>query len=130
MMRNLSLLKPVLLLAAVLFTSAAWSQRTIRGAVVDADGEPLIGATILEVGTSNGTVTDFDGNYELTLTTDNPSLTFSFTGYKAQTIEVGAQTTLNITMTTDAELLDEVVVVGYGFQKKVNLTGSVASLQS
>lgn len=130
MMRNLSLLRPVLLLAAVLFTSAAWSQRTVNGTVVDADNEPLIGATILEVGTANGTVTDFDGKFELTLMTEKPSLTFSFTGYKAQTIEVGAQTILNITLTTDAELLDEVVVVGYGSQKKVNLTGSVASLQS
>ena len=129
-MRNLSFLKPVLLLAAVLLTSAAWSQRTVRGTVVDADGEPLIGATILEVSTSNGTITDFDGNYELNLSGSDASLTFSFTGYESQTIKVGAQTQIDITLTTDTELLDEVVVVGYGSQKKVNLTGSVASIQS
>ena len=101
---------------------------TVTGQVTDTDGGSLIGVTVLEVGTPNGTITDFDGNYQITISGENASLTFSYTGYQPQTVVVGAQTRIDITLTEGTALLDEVVVVGYGTQKKSDLTGSIASL--
>lgn len=101
----------------------------ISGKVMDANGEPVIGATIKETGASNGTITDFDGNFVL----DTPSgamLEVSYVGYKSQLLEAVPGKMLSVTMREDSELLDEVVVVGYGTQKKVNLTGAVESVDS
>jgi TonB-linked SusC/RagA family outer membrane protein len=99
---------------------------TVKGTVRDANNEPVIGATIVEAGnTSHGTVTDIDGNYVLTNVPANASLMYSFVGLKPQTIAVNGQTTIHIILSTDTEILDEVVVVGYGTQRKVNLTGAV-----
>ena len=98
---------------------------TVKGLVADATGEPVIGASVVEKGTSNGTVTDLDGNFTLRVT-PGATLTISFVGYQTQ--EVKAAPTLKIVLKEDSELLDEVVVVGYGTQKKVNLTGAVANV--
>ena len=110
--------------------SAAHSNKVkkVSGRIVDASGEPLIGAAILEKGTTNGVTTDFDGKFEINLTTENPQLICSYVGYKQQIVRALSGKSLNIALAEDAELLEEVVVVGYGTQSKVNLTGSVASV--
>lgn len=97
---------------------------TVKGTVVDGTGEPVIGANIMVKGTTNGTITDIDGNF--TLNNAKGTLVISFIGYKTQEIAVkGNETNLKIVLKDDSELLDEVVVVGYGTQKKATMTGSV-----
>lgn len=96
----------------------------MSGTVVSkSDGEPVIGATILERGTTNGTITDFDGKFSLTV---NPGseISISYIGFKTQVVK--AQSVLNIVLAEDTEVLDEVVVTGYMTEKKASLTGSVA----
>ncbi len=105
-------------------------KRTITGNVNDSDGNPLPGASILEVGTQNGTSTDFDGNFSIELENDNAELQFSFIGFKAQTLNVGSSDILNVTLLADASSLDEIVVTGYGTQLLRNITGSVATIDS
>lgn len=101
--------------------------KKVTGKVVDANGEPVIGATIKEQGTANGTITDFDGNFTLDVA-DNAMLEVSYIGYKSQELKAVAGKMLSVTLREDTEVLDEVVVVGYGTQKKVNLTGSVETV--
>lgn len=102
--------------------------RTITGKVLDEDGYPIIGANIMEKGSaSNGTVTDIDGLFSIAVP-ENAVLQVTYIGYIEQEIRVGAQSNLTIILIEDSKRLDEVVVVGYGIQKKVNLTGSVASV--
>ncbi|MGI6574184.1 MAG: SusC/RagA family TonB-linked outer membrane protein [Fermentimonas sp.] len=105
--------------------------KTITGKVVDANGEPIIGATIIVKGdATKGTVTDVSGNYTLTNISENNMLVFSFVGMKNQELSVSGQTTINVTMEEDAIGLQEVVAIGYGTQKKVNLTGAVSSINA
>ena len=96
---------------------------------IDTRHEPVIGAAVLEKGTSNGTITNLDGEYSLKVS-PGATLVFSYIGYKTQEIRVSANTNINVTLAEDAEQLQEVVVVGYGVQKKSSLTGSVASVSS
>ncbi len=110
------------------FSSEVMGQQQVTGTVTNADNTPLIGVNILEEGTSNGTVTDIDGTYELTVQ-PNASISFSYTGYQTQTVEVLDQQVINIQLTEGA-LLDEVVVVGYGTERKSTLTGAVASIDN
>ena len=109
---------------------SAFAQKRITGTVTDAaGGEPLIGANIVEKGVSaNGTVTDADGNFSLSVS-PGATLVVSFIGYVTQEIAVGNQTQLQITLQEDLQALEEVVVVGYGVQKKRDLTGAVASIK-
>ena len=100
---------------------------TIKGNVKDAKGEPIIGASILEKGTTNGTVTDFDGNFMLSAPKGS-TIGISYIGYKSQDIINQGQSNLIVVLQEDTEVLDEVVVVGYGTQKKATLTGAVASV--
>lgn len=100
---------------------------TVQGKVVDTKGEPLIGVSVAVKGTTNGTLTDVEGAYSISTTTD-ATLTFSYVGYKAQSVVVGNQKTINITMLEDAQMMSEVVVVGFGVQKKENLTGAVGTV--
>lgn len=102
-------------------------KKQITGTIVDTYNEPLIGVNIIEKGTTNGTVTDIDGNFSLSVA-ENAILHISYIGYLAQEVNTTGQTTLNITMKEDTHALEEIVVVGYGTQKKVNLSGSVASV--
>ena len=104
-------------------------ERPIKGRVVDTDGQGIPGATVLVQGTNIGTVTDIDGNFSFEVP-DNAVLIFSFIGYQQQVVSVGNRDEINVTMTEDLSSLDEVVVVGYGTQKKVNLTGAVSSINS
>ena len=107
--------------------SAFAQQISIKGHVVDATGEPVIGASVVEKGTTNGTITDVDGNFSLSVPT-NSTLTISFVGYKMQTVPVNGKNSLKVTLQEDTEVLDEVVVVGYGTMKKSDLTGAVSSV--
>ncbi len=101
---------------------------TVSGNVTDDTGLEVIGATIIVEGSPGvGTTTDIDGNYTLNNVPSNGNLVFSYVGYATQTIPVNGRTTINVVMATDTELLDEVVVVGYGTQRRVNLTGAVGT---
>lgn len=103
-------------------------QQKIKGQVIDNKGAPLAGASILEKGTIKGTQTDFDGNFSLEVSGPNATLVVSYVGYTTREIIVGTQTTLTIKMEENSAQLDEVVIVGYGTQKKTNLTGAVADV--
>ncbi|MCU4177241.1 TonB-dependent receptor [Marinilabiliaceae bacterium N1Y90] len=104
--------------------------RTISGTVTDDMNEPLPGVSIQIEGTTQGTITDFDGNYTLSLPEGNVILHFSFIGFENKKIEVGTQTVLNVQLQMDTEGLDEVVVVGYGTMKKSDLSGASVSLDA
>lgn len=119
------------LVTAVMFlfsTSAVGQAISIKGKVADKAGEPIIGASVLVQGTSNGAVTDLDGVFTLTNVPTNAMLKVSYIGYKPESLAVNGRKSLIITLQEDTEVLDEVVIVGYGVQKKVNLTGSVSAV--
>lgn len=104
--------------------------KKISGTIIDEKGEPVIGASILVDETSNGTITNIDGEYSLTGVPENSTLTISYVGYKTIKLKASDKNLSNIILQEDSELIDEVVVVGYGTVKKRDLTGSVASLSS
>ena len=110
--------------------SSLWAQRRISGTVTDAaSGEPLIGANVLVVGTGEGTVTDFDGKYALSVPAGYDRLQFSYTGYTSQEVNLGASDVMDVQLEA-GEVLEEIVVVGYGSTKKKDLTGSVTAITS
>lgn len=102
--------------------------RKISGKVSDKSGDELIGVTVLEKGTENGTITDIDGTFNLTLSSSNPVLIFSYVGFTTLELPVSDSRDLNVTLQEDITGLDEVVVVGYGTQKKATLTGSISQV--
>lgn len=105
-------------------------QRTVTGVIKDTNGEPLIGANVTQKGTSNGTITDIDGKFSLSAS-EGSTLTVTYIGYMKQDVKLkSGQSNLSITLREDSEMLEEVVVVGYGIQKKVNLTGAVETVKS
>lgn len=123
---------PKLLMLLCMFLcsfTTVFAQKTVKGTVFDETGQPVIGANVLEKGTTNGRITDIDGNFTLTVQ-DNAILVVSFIGYTDQEISTKGKTEFKITLKEDTEMLDEVVVVGYGIQKKMNLTGSVSTVSS
>ncbi|HBL34034.1 MAG TPA: SusC/RagA family TonB-linked outer membrane protein, partial [Porphyromonadaceae bacterium] len=101
---------------------------TLRGNVSDTKGDPLVGVTVQAEGSTAGTVTDADGNFTLPNVPGNATLVVSYMGMRTQTIELNGRTTLNVVLEEDAELLDEVVVVGYGTQTRREITGSIANV--
>lgn len=103
------------------------TRKTITGTVTDVNGESIIGANIIEVGTSNGTITDIDGKFSLRVA-DNASIRVTYIGFLPQTLNTAGRTSFNIILQEDAQALEEVVVVGYGIQKKANLTGAVSTV--
>ena len=113
-----------ILLGCLLSFNVMAQVKAISGLVTDVTGEPVIGASVVEVGTTNGVITDLNGKFSLKVA-PNSQFLVSYIGYKQQTIKVGSESTYNIVLKEDAEVLDEVVVVGYGSQKKVNVTGAV-----
>ena len=119
-------------LAVVMLMGAfsAFAQQSVSGKVTSSDdGSGIPGVNILEKGTSNGTVSDADGNYTISVGA-NATLVFSFVGYAAQEVAVGSQTSVNVSMKSDITSLSEVVVIGYGEISKKDLTGAVASVKS
>lgn len=124
---NFNMFRTLSLALLMMLGVAAYAQTTVTGTVTDAaNGEPIIGASILEIGTTNGTITDFDGNFELKVKS-GAKLSISYMGYKTQ--ELDAKPNMNVRLGEDAELLEEVVVVGYGVVKKNDATGSVTAIK-
>ena len=103
-------------------------EQTITGKVTDETGEPLPGATVIEKGTANGTVTDMNGEFSLTVSGKDAVLVFSFVGYQSEEMALGEQTRINMLLVPDITTLGEIIVVGYGTQKKSSLTGSVEQI--
>lgn len=116
-----------LLMSVVCFM--AYAQKTVTGTVKDAAGEPMIGVSVLVDGTTNGGVTDLDGNFTIQKVPNNGVLKFSYVGFRDQKVSVAGKNSISVTLQEDAMGLDEVVVVGYGTMKKKDLTGSVASIK-
>ena len=106
-------------------STAAMAQGKVSGKVVDATGEPVIGASVIVKGTSNGTVTDLDGKFEMPNVPSGSRLEISYVGYRTQNIAVDGKSQLSVTLEEDKQLLDEVVVVGYGVQRKSDVTGAL-----
>lgn len=103
---------------------------SVTGTILDSNNQPLPGASIVEKGTSNGTQSDFDGNFEIQVTDENAVLVVSYVGFSTQEIPLAGQTTIDVSLQEDAAKLDEVVVIGYGTQKKSDLTGAVGSVKA
>lgn len=103
--------------------------KEVIGRIVDESGEPVIGASVIETGTSNGCITDLDGRFMLKVNADKSTLDISYIGYQTQSVTTGTGKSLNVVLKEDAQTLAEVVVVGFGSQKKANLTGSVSSIK-
>ncbi|MEO0571890.1 MAG: TonB-dependent receptor, partial [Bacteroidota bacterium] len=127
LMNNYSL-KKLAFLCAFIFSGVLLAQETTISGTVSDDTGPLPGVNIVEKGTTNGTTTDFDGNYTITVASD-AVLEFSYIGYQNQEVPVAGQTTLNVIMAVDAQALDEVVIVGFGSQAKVDVTGAIAQIK-
>ena len=126
---NFILINPTSKNAKATITKAvAQQQKRITGKVVDKNGEPVIGANVVVKGTTNGTITDFDGNFSLEIPA-NAQLSISYIGYVAQEVSVNNRTQLSITLGEDSQALDEVVVVGYGTMKKRDLSGAVGAVK-
>ena len=120
----------MLLLFSLLMIQVLPAQVQIQGHVADqTDKSPLTGVTIVEKGTTNGTVSDLDGNFKLTVQDGNGSIVLNYTGYTSQEIALEGRSQLELTLGEDATVIDQVVVVGYGTQKKSDLTGAVGSIQ-
>ncbi len=120
------------ILLVLLFCSAAQlsqAQETVTGTITDENGLPLLGVNVIEKNTSNGTTSDFDGNFEIT-TGENAILVFSFVGFATQEVEVSGSENLSVTLSEDASNLDEVVVIGYGSQLRENISGSVSRIDA
>lgn len=127
-MKKLFKLTIILLIQSLLVGYA--SAQTIKGVVVDKKGEPIIGATILEKGTTNGTITNFNGEFSIVLKSKSSNLIVSYIGYNKQELSATGKTVLKITLEEDTQNLDEVVVVGYGVQKRTSVTGSVSAVNA
>ncbi len=105
-------------------------QRSISGTITDQDGVSLPGASVIEKGTTNGTTSDFDGNYSIEVADSDVVLVFSYIGFGTKELNVGTQSTLNVSLKPSAAQLDDVVVIGYGTQKAKNITSAVASIRA
>ena len=103
--------------------------QTIKGTITDNNGEALIGVNVTVQGTTIGMISDIDGNFSLDVPVGK-SLLFSYVGYMPQTVKIGNNKIINVTMQEDSKTLEEIVIVGYGTQKKVNLTGAISSIDS
>ena len=126
-MNKIGISKLAFLFCFFLFSTFAISQRTITGNVSDEKG-PLPGANVIEQGTQNGVSTDFDGNYQITLESDSSSIEISYTGFFSQTIKVGEQSSINLILKEDSQLLNEVVVTSLGFKVSRDEQGSTSSV--
>ena len=116
------------LTAAPAFAQKSGTKHTVTGKVTDQSGEPLIGATVLVTGTTNGASTNATGDYSIQVP-EGASLTFQYIGYEAKTEKVGARTKVDVKLEQSKQTIDEVVVIGYGTVKKTDLTGSVANVK-
>ncbi|MBQ2169406.1 MAG: SusC/RagA family TonB-linked outer membrane protein, partial [Prevotella sp.] len=118
------------LLVLAVTSTMAWAQGNVSGKVVDATGEPVIGASVVVKGTTTGAVTDIDGNFSIPNVPRNANLEISYIGFKTQSVSVSGKNAINVTLQEDRQMLDDVVVVGYGVQKKSDVTGAMASVST
>jgi len=125
-----SKIKAVVSSAPIVELNGQLQKRTVIGRVIDSSGGPLPGVSVIVKGTTVGIITDSDGNYALEIPDDAEIISFSFVGMKTQEIVIGAQTQINVTLEEEAVGLDEVVAIGYGVQKKSNITGAISSVKS
>ena len=117
-----------MLLTLLFMSMAAYAQKqTYSGVVVDSNNEPVIGASVVQKGTTNGAITDYDGNFKIAVTSD-ATLTVSYIGYKTQDVRV--KTNMHIVLQSDAQVLNDLVVIGYGVQKKSVVTASIAKVSA
>jgi len=121
---------PVLMLLMVAISAHAFQLKTVSGTITDDTGGTLPGVNVSEKGTTNGTVSDANGKYTISLTTENPVLIFSYVGTLTQQISVSGRDVIDVKLLTDAQTLSEVVVIGYGTQEAKDITGSVKSVKS
>jgi TonB-linked outer membrane protein, SusC/RagA family/TonB-dependent outer membrane receptor, SusC/RagA subfamily, signature region len=112
------------------YSSTSQQQKKLTGTVVDALGEAVIGASVFVKGTNNGTITDVDGKFTLDDVPENAEIIVSFVGYADRVISVTGKSSISVVLEEDTQLLDELVVVGYGVQKKVNMTGSITNVKA
>ncbi len=126
--RKRTFAQSMLFVVFLLSSTLAFAQNKVTGTVTDKAGEPLIGVNVLESGTSNGCITDIDGKYSLNVE-KGKTLIFSFIGYSKQEVKV-TQNVMNVTMNEDTELLDEVVVIGYGSISRKDVTSSISTVKS
>ena len=122
-------MKLFLLFITLFITSFSYAQQNVTGTVTDDTGETIPGATILELNSSNGVVTDIDGNFSISVSGSDAILRISFLGFETQDITVGARSVIDVTLAQDLQELEEVVVVGYGSVRKSDLTGAVSSVE-
>ena len=121
-------LKSTLFIVLLLFTSwSAFAQREVRGKVIDDTGEDMIGVNILIQGTSTGTITDLNGNYVLDIPGDGTILVFSLVGYITQTVDIGNRSVVDVTLESDLQQLQEVVVTALGFKQQKDKMGATYS---
>ncbi|MCH4099599.1 MAG: TonB-dependent receptor [Prevotella sp.] len=118
----------VFFLLCVFAIGARAQQMQVSGKVTDEKGEVLIGATVSEIGTKNGTVTDFDGHFNVSVSKKNAQLVVSYLGFETKTVDVAGRIKLNVVLKTSKQTLQELVVVGYGTQKKASVTGAISSI--
>ena len=118
------------LLVLAVTSTMAWAQGNVSGKVVDATGEPVIGASVVVKGTTTGAETDIDGNFSIPNVPRNANLEISYIGFKTQSVSVSGKNAINVTLQEDRQMLDDVVVVGYGVQKKSDVTGAMASVST
>ena len=111
-----------------LFPLGAMAQSTVKGTVNDEAGEPIIGASVQVQGTKTGAITDFNGNFSVQASS-NATLIVSYVGYTTEKVSVGGRNNIQITLKEDIAMLSDVVVIGYGVQKKSDLTGAVSSVK-
>lgn len=120
----------VLFMLLIVYSQATWAQSgTVQGTVTDSNGDPLPGVNVVIKGTTNGTVTDLDGKYSLNAASDDV-LVYSFVGFMSREIPVNGQSEINVSLDDDTSDLEEFVVVGYGIQRKSDLTGSISSVKA
>ena len=125
-----SIQKPLMALFLLcLFPLGALAQSLIKGTVKDVSGDPIIGASVKVQGSKSGVITDFDGNFSVQAA-NNATLVISYIGYTTETVKVAGKNNLSITLKEDAQTLNDIVVIGYGVQKKSDLTGAVASVKA
>ena len=119
----------ILTLCLVLVTQISFAQeKSVTGTVADEAGVPLAGVNVLVKGTNTGAQTDFNGKYSVNAKVGD-ILSFTYVGLKAQEVKVGNANTINVTMAEDASQLDEIIVVGYGTQRKSDVTGAISSIK-
>ncbi len=126
-MKKIQFLMLVLLLGTI---SVSWAQTSVTGAVTDEQNSPLPGATVIEKGTTNGATTDFDGNFTIEVADENAVLQVSYIGYATLEMPLNGQSSVTVQLLEDSAQLEEVVVVGYGTQKRKDVTGAISSVKS